>query len=373
MKRWLKPADPVLMLAAAAFAGFSWLALLSATSGGWSPSGMAVRQAGYILLGLVVMHLVSCLDYRRVRYAAWPIYVLVLLLLVAVMLPGVGQAAKGAQRWISLGPLGTLQPSEPAKLAVVLLLAHYLASRLKHHRTFRVKWLAGCLAIAGVPFLLVAAQPDLGTGIVIMALAFVMLFQAGASPIHLGGIVFAGLGILPLVLKEYQRHRLLVFLNPSIDPQGTGYNIMQSQTAIGSGGIWGTGLFYGPMSQRGFVPENHTDFLLTVVGEEAGLVGTLALLALFLLLCFALVRITVKAIDLLGVLLGVGVTSLMGLQALINIGMVVGALPVVGLPLPLASFGGSAMVTNFAALGLAASISRVSREPDFAREVCELD
>lgn len=373
MRRWLKLADPVLMLAALSFAGLAWLALLSATSGGWSPSGIAVRQGVYILLGLGVMHLVSCLDYRKVRYASWPFYVLSLLLLVAVMIPGIGQAAKGAQRWISLGPMGTLQPSEPTKLAVVLLLAHFLATRIKQHRNFQDRWLFHGLLIAGVPFLLVAAQPDLGTGIVVVALAFVMLFQAGANPLHLAGLVFAGLGILPLVLKEYQRTRLLVFMNPSIDPQGTGYNIIQSTTAIGSGGIWGTGLFSGPMSQRGFVPENHTDFLLTVVGEEAGLVGTLAMLGLFLLLCLALVRITVKARDLLGVILGVGVTTLMGLQALINVGMVIGALPVVGLPLPLASFGGSAMVTNFAALGLAASISRVSREPDFAREICELE
>jgi rod shape determining protein RodA len=187
------------------------------------------------------------------------------------MIPGIGQAAKGAQRWISLGPLGTLQPSEPAKLATLFVLAYFLSGRLKGWEGFRPRLIFQGLLLIGIPFALIAKQPDLGTSLVILACGFVMLYQSGASLIHLAGLVAAGLGILPLVLKEYQRTRLLVFLNPETDPQGAGYNIMQSITAVGSGGWFGKGLFQGPLSQNGFVPENRTDFIITVLGEELGL------------------------------------------------------------------------------------------------------
>ena len=370
-KPWWRSVDLTLFLSSLMIALLGWTALVSVTSGGWDLSRLAARQGVYLILGFMLMVFLSTLDYRRLRFIAWPGYILSLSLLVAVMLPGVGQAAKGAQRWISLGPLGTLQPSEPAKLASLFLLAHLLDIRLRETKKFPPKLIFEVLFWAGIPFALIALQPDLGTSLVIMAGAFVLLYQSGASLIHLSGLIGAGLGALPLFLKEYQRDRLMVFLNPELDPQGAGYNIVQSLTAIGSGRVTGSGLFQGAMTQNGFVPENQTDFIITVLGEELGLLGTLGLLALCLLLLLSLARILVHCQDPFGALLVVGTITLIGFQVIVNIGMTVGLLPVVGLPLPFASYGGSAMLTNFAALGLAGSVARIHRTADFSRHILE--
>lgn len=368
---WWKSIDLTIFLSSLFIACLGWVALLSVTSGGWELSRPAIRQGAYLLFGFFLMLGLSTADYRRFRKLAWPGYFLSLGLLILVLLPGVGQTANGAQRWISLGPLGTLQPSEPAKLATFFLLAHVLAAGTKNETKFHPLLLFKTLALAAIPFTLIAAQPDLGTSLVLMACAFVMLFQSGAHAIHLVGIITAGLGILPLVLKEYQRTRLMVFTNPELDPQGAGYNIVQSLTAIGSGGVFGKGLFQGPLSQHGFVPENRTDFIITVIGEEMGLVAALGLVFLFLLLLLSLTRVLLGCESRFGALICVGCITVIGFQAVVNIGMTLGLLPVVGLPLPLVSYGGSAMVTNFASLGLVGSVARVHRRPLFARHILE--
>jgi len=368
---WWKSIDLTIFMSSFLIAALGWVALLSVTSGGWDLSRVATRQGAYLVVGFLVMIGLSTLDYRKLRKLAWPGYVASLGLLILVMIPGVGQTANGAQRWISLGPLGTLQPSEPAKLATFFLLAHVLAAGTEQESGFTPLLLFKTLGLAAVPFALIAAQPDLGTSLVILACAFVLLYQAGANVIHLLGIITAGLGVLPLILKEYQRTRLIVFTNPEIDPQGAGYNIVQSLTAIGSGGTYGRGLFEGPLSQHGFVPENRTDFIITVIGEEMGLVATLGLLLLCLLLLLSLARVLLGCESKFGALLCAGCITVFGFQTVVNIGMTLGLLPVVGLPLPLVSYGGSAMLTNFAALGLVGSVARVHRRPRFARHILE--
>jgi rod shape determining protein RodA len=217
-------------------------------------------------------------------------------------------------------------------------------------------------ALAAIPFALIAAQPDLGTSLVIVACCAIILFQGGGNTIYLAGVLFAGLGALPFVLKEYQRDRLLSFLHPDLDPAGNGYNLIQSETALGSGGLLGKGLFHGPMSQHGFVPENHTDFIVTVVGEELGVVAVLGLLFLFFLMLLSLMRVLSRCEEPFGALLVTGVMALFAFQVVVNMGMTMGLLPVVGIPLPFCSYGGSAMITNFAALGLASSVARVQRQ-----------
>ena len=359
---WWRLADPLLLVGALALALVGWLALWSVTTEGSGVSLSAVRQAGYIFLGSGLMVGLSRWDYRKLRMLAWPTYALSLLLLVAVLLPGVGRSANGAQRWLSLGPFGTLQPSEMAKLAFILLLAHVLANWLDQRERAPVSALAPGLLLAGVPFLLIASQPDLGTSLVVVACLFIMLFQAGVPLLPQAGLIVAGMGALPLVLKEYQRDRLLSFLNPDLDPSGTGYNLLQAKTALGSGGLVGKGLFDGPLSQHGFVPENHTDFIITAIGEELGLVAVLGVMLLFLLLLLLLARLLWRCREPFGTLLLAGIIALLAFQAVVNLSMTMGLLPVVGIPLPFMSYGGSAMLTNFAALGLAGSVAREARE-----------
>lgn len=317
----------------------------------------ALRQLVYAGLGLGVM-----LSLSRVHYGRWKTlgpwaYGLALGCLVLVMVPGLGHAANGAQRWVSLGPLGTFQPSELAKLGLILVLARFLdgSQRVGGRRMLlALGWMAP-------PFLLTLLQPDLGTACVLLAITLGMLFVAGASPIFLGGLVASGLAALPHVLKPYQRDRLLVFLNPDHDTQGVGYNLLQSKTAIGSGGIGGVGLTRGLLSQHGFVPENHTDFIITAVGEELGLVGCLGVLLLFTLLLALLGRIAARASSRFGALLVAGTLMMLGFQVVINLGMTTGLVPAVGIPLPFLSHGGTSLLMNFAALGIAASVARTGQ------------
>lgn len=349
-----------LLTAALALCTVGGLALQAATGEAGEVSYEASRQLAYLAVGVTLFLGLSTTSPRLLYKSAPVLYLVGLGLLLAVMLPGVGHAAKGAQRWISMGPLGTFQPSEVAKLLLVIALARLLGDRAPRRPERRVSTTTllagfGMLAVMFVP---IALQPDLGTALVLVFAAFVMLFVAGANPIYLAGVAAAGLGALPSVLKEYQWNRLLVFVNPDLDPGGLGYNLAQSKTAIGSGGMWGDGLFSGYMSQHGFVPENWTDFVFTVVGEELGFVGCAGVMLLHLVLLGLLLRVAFRAGDLFGTLVAVGVAAVIGFQAVVNMGMTVGLLPVVGIPLPFLSFGGSALLTNFAALGVVAALSR---------------
>jgi rod shape determining protein RodA len=331
-----------------------WLALHSATQFG--QAGEATRQAVHMLVGGFVMACFTLLDYRHWRRLAWSVYLLTMLSLAAVLV--VGHSVNGAQRWVSLGGLGAFQPSELAKFSSILVLATLLADGLTWRRL-----LLAVVAVGG-PFLLIVVQPDLGTALVLTVLGAVMAYVAGLN----GTLIFAlgGLGAaaLPLALKEYQRDRLLVFVNPDIDPAGMGYQLVQSQTAIGSGGFWGKGLLHGHMTQHGFVPENWTDFIFTVVGEELGFLGGIGLLACYAILFLLVIRAAYRSPDRFGSLLAVGFGTLLLFHVFVNIAMTVGLAPVVGIPLPFGSYGGTAIIVNMAGLGIVGSVRLQSRLPE---------
>lgn len=347
----LRAVDSSLFLPLLGLLSVLWAALHSATQ--YGQAGEATKQAVHIALGSVLMLGLTLLDYRRWRRLAWPLYALTLVALAAVLF--VGTSVNGAQRWVSLGPLGTFQPSELAKLSTIIVTAVLLSDKL----TWRRLMLTAC--VVGLPFVLILIQPDLGTSLVLTVLGGVMAYVAGLNGTFLFAIGGLGVAALPLVLKEYQRDRLLVFVNPDIDPAGMGYQLVQSQTAIGSGGLLGKGLHHGHMTQHGFVPENWTDFIFTVIGEELGFLGGLGLLACYGLLFLLVIRASYLAPDRLGSLLCVGFATLLIFHVFVNVAMTIGLAPVVGIPLPFGSYGGTAIIVNMAGLGIVGSVRLQSR------------
>ena len=331
-----------------------WMALYSATQFG--QGGEAVRQAAYVAVGTVVMLGLTLMDYRRLKQLAFPMYLVTLVSLAVVLVAG--HSVNGSQRWIDLGPMGTFQPSELAKLTTIVVAATLLSEKLSFKRcVFTV--------VALLPlFVMILIQPDLGTSLVLVVLGGVMAYVAGVNGTFLFASAGLGVAALPMVLKEYQRDRLMMFVNPEIDPQGMGYQLVQSRTAIGSGGILGKGLLKGHMTQHGFVPENWTDFIFTVVGEELGLVGSCGVLLLFALLFVLILNAGFHSLDRLGGLLCSGVATLLLFQVFVNIGMTIGLAPVVGLPLPFGSYGGSAILVYMAAVGIVGSVRLQSRLPE---------
>lgn len=312
------------------------------------------KQLVWGMAGLGCMLACMLFDYRHLRLGAWPVYVAAVVLLLAV--PVVGKTVYGAKRWISLGAF-SIQPSEMAKIAVLVLGAKMLAQGAG-----LLGW--GRLAAVGlmglVPAGLTIKQPDLGSGLSILLILGGMTLYRGLRP-----QVFRVLAVaLPLLgwlswdfLKPYQRLRIITFLDPSADPLGSGYHIIQSQIAIGSGGLWGKGFLAGTQSQLRFLPEKHTDFALAVFGEEWGFVGALLLLVLF---CLFLLRISATAGDAkdrFGSFLAAGVFFHFFWQVLVNMGMVLGVMPVVGIPLPFISYGGSATLVNMSLVGLVLNVS----------------
>lgn len=331
-----------------------WGALYSATQ--YGQAGEAVRQAFYVGVGTVAMLGLSALDYRKLKRWQFPFYLFTATALVAVLVAG--HSVNGAQRWIELGPFGTFQPSEFAKLSVIVTGSVLLCRKLTWKRV------VSTASALGVLFVLILVQPDLGTSLVLVAVGAVLAYVAGVNGTLLFALGGLGMACLPLVLKEYQRDRLMVFVNPDIDPQGMGYQLVQSQTAIGSGGVLGKGLLKGHMTQHGFVPENWTDFIFTVVGEELGLVGGCGLLLLFFLLFAQIAKAGYRAVDRLGGLLCAGVLALLVFQLYVNIGMTVGLAPVVGIPLPFGSYGGTAILVYMSAVGIVGSVSIQSKIPE---------
>lgn len=311
-----------------------------------------VRQVLWVLLGAAAYAGATFYDYRRLRSLAPALYVVMLVLLLAVHL--VGHSALGARRWLSVAGF-PLEPSELSKLLMVIVLAAYLA------REDRVTWRAfgGALGLVAAPAALVLAQPDLGTALVLVAASLAMLFFAGARLPQLGLVVTAGVVAVPLLphlLHGYQRRRLEIFLDPSKDPLGAGYNLLQARIAVGSGGLFGRGWLHGLQGQLGFVPERATDFVFATYAEEFGLLGGLVLLSLFGVLLLRLLHTSGVAPDRFGELLATGVFAMVLVQVTENVGMNVGLLPIAGIPLPLISYGGSATITMLAALGLVQSV-----------------
>lgn len=317
--------------------------------------GEAHRQILYVCIGIVGMFGFSLVDYRGWRRWAPALYVLNLLLLLFVMRGG--HSALGAQRWISLGPLGTFQPSEPAKL----ILAVSVAAVLCRGDYTRLQDLWKPLLVAGIPALLILKQPDLGTTLVVLAILTAQLLFGLKSIwdflLYAGGVVIAASAVLVSnVLKPFQKARLLVFLNPKADPQGAGYNLNQSKIAVGDGEWFGRGLFHGTQTQLAFVPENSKDFIFTVLAEEFGFVGAVALLVLYGAIMYGGIAAMISARDRFGFLLATGLVAMLLFHIMVNIGMTVGIMPITGIPLPFMSYGGSAVITDFIAVGILLNI-----------------
>lgn len=322
---------------------------------GFSLTGLMGKQLTFFLINAVVIIGMQWFDYRRLRDMAMPIYGITLVLLLAVMF--VGTSALGAQRWIQIGPI-TLQPSEFTKLLVIISLAKMMENKVGRLNTMKSIW--PIALFVGVPTLLVFKQPDLGTSLVYLAITAGMIFVSGVKWRVVRNIFVPVIALLPLswfILHPYQKQRILVFLNPNIDPFGAGYHIIQSKIAIGSGLIMGKGLFEGTQSQLNFLPENHTDFIFSVVGEELGFVGCVIVLLLFFTLITRAIRVARSANDTFGMLLATGIGSMLCFQVLVNVGMTTGVMPVTGIPLPFISYGVSSLTTNMLSIGLLLNIA----------------
>jgi rod shape determining protein RodA len=314
-----------------------------------------LKQIYWFAAGLVLMALITLVDYQYLGRGAYLLILLGILMLVAVLL--FGRVASGARRWISLGPL-SFQPSELVKVFLVLSLAKYFTETRRE-----VKWRLRDLLIPAlmvlVPFLLVAKQPDLGTALVLFFIACAIIFASGFPLKILLSLMGVGVIAMPigwLFLKDYQKVRVITLLNPDFDPLGAGYHSWQSKIAIGSGGFWGKGLMAGTQSGLNFLPEKHTDFIFSVFAEEWGFIGAAALVVLYLALVLRGISIAYTSKDRLGSLIATGVVSMLSVYILFNIGMTVGLTPVVGLPLPLLSYGGSSMLATMVAIGLLLNI-----------------
>ncbi len=330
-------------------------------SAGWrgedAPStGFHRRQIGWCAVGLAVFFTAALTDYRRVGAQAYGLYAVGLATLVAVLFLGV--KVYGARRWLDF--FGQrVQPSEFAKLATILALARYLAAPATDPRSRETLIVAALLA--GAPFLLIAAEPDLGSAATLLPVTALMLLAAGVPARTLGAIALGGLALLPLgwlALGDYQRSRILVFLDPGRDPLGAGWNSIQSGIAVGSGGLWGKGWLRGTQNVLGFLPRTvaPTDFIFSVIAEEKGFAGSLALLALYAIVLAGGVRAALRARDPFGRLLAAGLTALLFVHVFVNIAMTIGLAPVTGLPLPLVSYGGSFMAAALLALGWIQSV-----------------
>ncbi len=348
-QRLVAPIDPPLMALAALLLGYALLVLASA-----SPERLA-SQALNMLVALVVMRLVAQVPPQKMMHFALPVFVIGVLLLIAVAL--FGDISKGARRWLNIGFM-RIQPSEIMKIAMPLMLAWYFQ---RHETTLRLREYAVATLVLVLPVGLIAKQPDLGTAILVFAAGCYVIFLAGLSWKVIAGLFVAACASAPLawsLLRDYQKSRILTLLDPESDPLGKGFHIIQSTIAIGSGGIFGKGWGQGTQAQLEFIPERHTDFIFAVLSEELGLIGITVLLALYALLIGRGLMIAANAPTMFTRLLAGSITLIFFTYAFVNMGMVSGILPVVGVPLPFISYGGTALVTLFLGIGILMSIHR---------------
>ncbi len=316
------------------------------------------KQMVWVLAGVVFFLMMAVIDYHRLRDAAWVLYGVGLVLLVLVLIPGVGKKVYGAYRWLNLFGV-QVQPSEFGKLATVIVLARFLGRPGRDVRTW--KCLFQVLLIVAVPFFLIFKEPDIGTATMLLPVSFFMMFVAGVPVKYLGALIGIGILLLPFGwfgLDDYQKDRILVFFDAGRDPLGAGWNKIQSEIAVGSGGFSGKGYMNGTQNVLGFLPRTvaPTDFIYSVIAEEMGFLGSLGLLALYSLVLAAGARAALEARDKMGRMLAVGVTGLLFCHVFVNIAMTIGLLPITGLPLPLISYGGSFMVSTMIGLGIVQSV-----------------
>jgi len=357
-RRPLRHLDPVLLVAVLALGIVGLATIYSATHASLvaqriDPGFYLTKQLTFVTLGIVAILVAASFDYRFAKVYAGIVYVASLALLVLVRTP-LGTTIRGSQRWFQLFGF-QLAPSEIAKLALVAMLAAFLSGLRSSDLSLQDLYRA--TAIAAIPGLLVFLQPDLGTSIVMVAILVGILVVAGARARHLGVLALTAIvlifGALQLgLVKDYQIARLTAFFDPQNDPQRTDYNRNQAEIAIGSGGLFGTGYLNGTQTNLDFVPEQHTDFIFTVIGEEFGFVGAIFVLLLFALLIWRAVRIALLAKEPFGTYLAAGIASMLAIQVFVNVGMTLGIMPITGIPLPFVSYGGSSFLTNCVAVGL---------------------
>jgi len=349
--------DWTLLGVALAIASIGIFNLYSATATmEMSGTPLYLKQLFWLLLGLTVMVTIAFIEYRFYSDFAYLIYFVALFLLIIVL--GYGIITSGAQRWLKIGPF-SFQPSEFVKISLILALAKFFHLP-SERKDYSLKHLPLPFLLLFLPMALILKQPDLGTAIILLLVFFSILIFVKIRWSSLLTIGLTGAAAVPLLwgfLKEYQKRRILTFFNPELDPLGAGYHLIQSKIAIGSGGIMGKGFMKGTQCKLGFLPEQQTDFIFSALGEEWGLVGSLFVIGLYFVLIFWGLRIAVQAKDRFGAILAFGVVAMLFWHVFINIGMVLGIMPVVGIPLPLLSYGGSFMISTLIGIGLLLSVS----------------
>ena len=317
---------------------------------------MFMRQLAWAFVATMLMLGMMLIDYRTLERIAYPVYWMGVGSLIAVDI--FGKTVYGAQRWLSLGGLN-IQPSELMKIAVIILVARIIDDMEKESDLTLRDLLKPAFYIA-IPFLLVAKQPDLGTAMIYLIILAGIAFFNGVNKgtlIRMGVTLALFLPTSWFLLKPYQKNRLLTLINPEADPMGKGYHTIQSKIAIGSGGFWGKGLFQGTQSKLNFLPEKHTDFIFSVISEEVGFIGSIALIAIFFFLSMRIVEVAMHSRDKGGSLLVAGVATMITFNFVYNIGMTLGIFPIVGVPLPFISYGGSALITNAIGVGIVLNVS----------------
>jgi rod shape determining protein RodA len=388
-----------LALAVAALLGFGSVMVYSATITMAGHAALVQRQLLGMAIGLLPLAALWLLDYQVLKAWTGPLVVALSLLIISPRIPGLGSQVSGATSWLQVGGFRLFQPSEPAKLLFIVVLAAVIAEY--EGRIEKPRDVVRVLGYVAVPFVLIMLQPDLGTGLVFIMIAMGMLLVGGLKgrwfvalaltgvvlvatvfganemlnhalsrgpydPAYIAAVDKAGgdtsaasvqaLRDTSVLIKQYQLNRLGVFINPNLDPKGAGYNLAQSKIAIGSGGLTGAGMAAGSQSRLNFIPERHTDFIFSVLGEQFGFVGALVLLGLYLALLAAALSISASSRDLFGALIAAGLIAMWLFQILENVGMTVGIMPITGIPLPFMSYGSSFMVTNLAGVGILLSI-----------------
>ena len=332
--------------------------IYSASAGGKAGVGFVEKQIIWFVVGIIAAALVASIDFDTFTRYSGRIYGFINILLFLVIT--VAKPIKGAQRWLSFGPI-QIQPSEFAKIAMIICLAIFLVSRRDEIRSFRT-FINSFLYLL-LPMLLIFKQPDLGTSLVLMAIWIFMIFVMGTDLKNI--LLFIGAGLLlvlfvwytPGILKDYQRERVITFIDPSADPRGSGYHITQSRIAIGSGQLSGKGFLKGTQRKLNFIPEQHTDFIFTVVGEESGFVGAMTLVGLYFILLWRGIVIMYASEEPTGRAIATGVVGMFLFHIFVNLGMTLGIMPVVGVPLPMFSYGGSSLMANLMGIGLLEGVS----------------
>lgn len=357
-----KSPDPILIIVVLALVGLGLIMILSASSiqalNDHNDSYYFFkRQVIWVLVGIPLMLFFTFFNYRNLSIFAKPLLLLSIILLIVVLFPSIGTVSGGSRRWLVFGVF-RFQPSEVAKIAVIIYLADFLV-RKKDVISEKLSNILPPLFLLALIFYLIIKEPDLGTAAAILGTSLVMIFAGGAKIAHLGLI---GLGSLPVLYyfimgEEYRRQRMLAFLNPWSDPLDSGFHIIQSLYALGSGGLLGLG--FGQSKQKFFyLPTPSTDFIFAVIGEELGLIGALVVVGLFFLLAWRGIAIALKATDLFGTLLATGITTMITLQAIINIAVVTGSIPITGISLPFLSYGGSSLTIMLVSAGILLNISK---------------